>query len=917
MKFKIGSLATVALGALAAATPALAQETDEIVVTGSHIRGTPEDAALPVDVFRREELAAVGNPTMLELTRNMGASAGINSESNQYGSNYSEGLGNVNLRGLGPGRTLVLINGQRQAMAGFALVEFGSQQFVDTNAIPVAAIGRVEVLKDGAAATYGSDAVAGVVNFITRSDFEGFEIGGSAKLMDSDAFRDATMDTDAYITYGFQGDRASWVTTFSFVNREQMQFTNVDWALRNFADSANGNAGLWSGITNPGTWTAVTSPYTPGGQLGYPNLSDYPTDRPVTTGAGAFAIMDPGCGSYNGGPGGEYGPLPVGTVCRFNSVAFANMVEDEQRSSLFSEFNLDMGGGVDLHLEALWAATDTGYNTTPSYPPPIQPFQFVPYDSPAVQDLIDLLTTNGTTLPAGAASWDEVYQNGAVFNGRMFGPGTGQPGLNCCNDGGRDHETLRLAGGLTGSWDNLFGGTDWSLNLSWSRSESSGYTEDILTDRARLALLGLGGPDCDPETGTPGVGNCYWLNTFSSGHLQHVLDPNGTNPNYVAHPNTNTEVLSRWMMGQSGLTAANELAVAEAVFSGDTGINLAGGTIAWAAGAQVRHETYSLDPFPLNNLQLNPCNDLGSDACGTAAGAFQFTVGYNPIEDSRTVYAVFGELSVPITDTLDMQLAARFEQYPGDTGSTFDPKVQLRWQAADFLALRASAQTTFRAPTINQLSDVSAAQQPFVGTTFIPFDTFGNPDLQPESAFNYNIGAILDFDGIGGSNVSFNAMIDYWNFELTDPIVREGASLITGPALAAGCAPATAFYDRLTFAPGETTGCTNVVRIRTNLINGPAVTTDGIDVATELSFDEVFGGEFSVALDGSYINSYDVEAFTGPGYTTAATSPLGFLNKNTSYRPLPQWKANATFRYVNGPHSLALAGHYTTDYEDA
>ena len=132
----------------------------DIVVTGSLIRGTPEDAALPVDVISGEELARQGSPSALDLLKNLPTSNGVIGDANQFDARAqgSEGVASVNLRGLGPQRTLVLLNGKRIVPAGTGV------PVVDINLIPSAAIGRVEILKDGAAATYGSDAVAGVVN---------------------------------------------------------------------------------------------------------------------------------------------------------------------------------------------------------------------------------------------------------------------------------------------------------------------------------------------------------------------------------------------------------------------------------------------------------------------------------------------------------------------------------------------------------------------------------------------------------------------------------------------------------------------------------------------------------------------------------------------------------------------------------
>ncbi len=155
---------------------------DEVTVTGSYIPHTPEDAPVPVEVVDSEELFNLGNPSVVELVKTLGISSGVDGETNQFQSNGLEGTANINLRGLGAGRNLVLLNGRRNVWSPYPIAE-QQQLFVDINMIPAVAIDRVEMLKDGAAAT-GSDAISGVVNFITRSDFEGMEFALSHKEID-------------------------------------------------------------------------------------------------------------------------------------------------------------------------------------------------------------------------------------------------------------------------------------------------------------------------------------------------------------------------------------------------------------------------------------------------------------------------------------------------------------------------------------------------------------------------------------------------------------------------------------------------------------------------------------------------------------------------------------------------------------
>ncbi|MCB1645496.1 MAG: TonB-dependent receptor plug domain-containing protein [Pseudomonadales bacterium] len=214
-----------------------AEEMEEVVVTGSYIKGTPQDAELPVDVMRRQDLEDNGNPSIIEMVRNLSISSGNLGETNQFqtnGGQGNEGVATVNLRGLGGARTLVLLNGRRQV----ATETVG----VDINAMPQFAIGRIEVLKDGAAALYGSDAIGGVVNFITREDLMGFEIGG-----DFQHIADGS-DFNVNAAWGGEGDGWNAMVAVEYGEREEIPFNTRDWAVRPYSENSQGG---WSSIANP------------------------------------------------------------------------------------------------------------------------------------------------------------------------------------------------------------------------------------------------------------------------------------------------------------------------------------------------------------------------------------------------------------------------------------------------------------------------------------------------------------------------------------------------------------------------------------------------------------------------------------------------------------------------------------------
>ena len=236
------SIIAVAMTGLSASVIAADDEAiEEMVVTGSYISGTPEDAALPVEVLTRADMQAVGDPSINEMIRNLNVSSGALAETNQFdtrGGQGNEGVSTVNLRGLGAARTLVLLNSKRHV----ATENLG----VDISAIPSIAIRRLEVLKDGAAATYGSDAIGGVVNFITRSDFEGFEIGGSFQDIDG-----SDGDTEISAIWGGSAGDLSWALSAEYGERSELRIRDRDWALRTYAE--NPAPGGWSSIGNPGT----------------------------------------------------------------------------------------------------------------------------------------------------------------------------------------------------------------------------------------------------------------------------------------------------------------------------------------------------------------------------------------------------------------------------------------------------------------------------------------------------------------------------------------------------------------------------------------------------------------------------------------------------------------------------------------
>lgn len=221
--FAVMSTSAWAQQAPPAADQAEPGATEEIVVTGSFIRRKAQiDQPSPIAVIGGEDLAKIGANQIADLTFTLPINQGAQNNPDAFTQNLTTGTENINLRGLGVESTLVLLNGRRQVFSG-AQTDAGLS-FVDTaSLVPSIAIERLEVLKDGAASLYGSDAVAGVANFITRKNFKGFEAEGEFRTANFDA-----SDTQVSAIFGSQGDRTKIVTSFNYLDRTALTSAERD-----------------------------------------------------------------------------------------------------------------------------------------------------------------------------------------------------------------------------------------------------------------------------------------------------------------------------------------------------------------------------------------------------------------------------------------------------------------------------------------------------------------------------------------------------------------------------------------------------------------------------------------------------------------------------------------------------------------
>jgi len=345
----------------AVVSPAFAQDQatnlDRITVTGSNIPRTNTETPSPVQVVTRQEIDRTGKTTVAEYLQTL-TSDGAGSIPKTFGNGFAGGGAGISLRGLGAGSTLVLLNGRR--MATYGLADDGQKVFTDLSTIPLDAVERVEVLKDGASAIYGSDAIAGVVNIILRSDFQGAILRGSYGVS-GDGDGDAKKAT---LTAG-TGDLSSdgWNAFFS------LDVGKTD-AIK-ISDRKNRK---WIGTGDIRRWgydaadaQFLGGAYLSGGTAGGvgPNGSVF-DDRNVDDENPAFLVALPGCADLTTIPG-QSDATAQAQGCLWNPAQlYRDLSPEEKYVNVFGRASFAFGEGGEVYTEIGYSKKETIFSNTPS-----------------------------------------------------------------------------------------------------------------------------------------------------------------------------------------------------------------------------------------------------------------------------------------------------------------------------------------------------------------------------------------------------------------------------------------------------------------------------------------------------------------------------------------------------------------------
>ena len=869
---------------------------DEVVVTGTAFKEAPISMTYAVAVVGREKMAEQGSPQAVDFFKNLGASHGVIGERSSWynagqAATLTESIANVNLRGLGASRTLVLINSRRQTYVPARLI---GGRFVDVNVIPSIALDRIEVLKEGASAIYGSDAVAGVANFLTRSDFEGFEVSGAHEYFEGAG------DTNIGAIWGKKlADGTHAVISAEWMGRQALPVSNRDYLLQPW--HGGGQRLGWSSLGNPGTF-AIGAP------------------APWTA-----AIHAPRCE--------EFGGFRESWTCRFRYQQYENLVEKMSHIRVFSELNGTLDNGTDYHVEYLWAEAEIpNWYTTPSYPPfPLTDTSImeVAPDHPGRQAFCEDYGTNPGDLYYDACHGGENW----YFNGRPFG--NSGPGRILS----RQSNTLRMAASANGDF-KAFGGRDahFDLGLTYSRTSGNYNLPGVYIERLFLGFRGFGGPNCgvgveaDPTSlagmrlgriydQVAGQGNCEYYNPF--GNAIEFTDQHGSNfensPNPGYRPDlANSPELREWLANQEvNLQSTSDMLVADATLTGTWTENV-WLNASYAAGYQFRKLSATGDPNDPGDVTINPCPVPGDKGCSEEDkfGPYAFTNVNRPYSEDQTVHRFFGEIPLSLGERVDVQLAANYEFH--DVASSFDPKVGWRVGLSESpthsLFLRGSVQTTFRTPSLDDVNESPLSTLEWINQTgaYQTVDRIGSKDLRPEQAFTYNAGLALV------TEAGFEATFDYWSYDFSDVIGAMPHGRITD--LYAEEANKNALKQFIVCPDGVGTGtcaASELERVRVDIVNWPGVKTSGIDVHLGTRM-PAGTGQFAASLDGTYTLSYETKALMhGNLILQDAADAAGYLNfGNPIATSLPKLKGRVSAGYHWKTYSLVSYLNYISSYED-
>ena len=722
---------------------AIAQEeeeevVDEITVTGTQIKGANISDALAVSVFSAEDIEIMGIESGDELI-DMIPELGQNffSETDTAGGvNAARGdVGAINMRNLGTGNTLVLLNGRRMVnMPTYQTEEVGGSfvpvNSVNSNNIPVYGVKRLEVLRDGASAIYGADAVAGVLNTVLKDDFEGFTIHG--RFTDYDNL--PRNDNALAVEWGksFNGG-ATHVGVFArYYERDRVNSQDDPrWADSDFRsrfdpsspyatstvfrnDSSNSLWGQFDVVSSVGSSHSLRVNEVVDGSG---EFEVYPAGDPRCTNTDPDATQP----TYDMASGTCLHEDGQGTV-RYNLNDNRDLLSELERTTIYGYVNHDFDSGLEFFSDFYFYDSTTNRFSTPSIDLSSVPLRvgaenyynpFGPVGSP--NRLPDAII--GTDVPAGGYELRmDFYRFGELP--RVID---------------NDQDAYRVLTGIRGS------AGDWDMETAILFSKST--YEDITHNRLSNTLITEALFDPTPAA----------YNPFSGG----------------VNSNIERALIDVYRLGESTLASW------DAKMSNAELFDMPAGPAGFVAGFEYRKETYTDNRDPRLDGTIT-FTDFEGDT-------YPFTsdvVNSSPTPDgagSRRTHSLFAEFQLPLHETLDVQLAGRFEDFD-DIGNTAVGKIAFGWRPIEMLLFRGSWSEAFRAPNLITINEAFVARSNTLndwvcfygadqGTVTedcdygIQRNATGSTALVPEESTNTSVGLV--FEPLQNLTIT----VDYWTIE--------------------------------------------------------------------------------------------------------------------------------------------------------
>ncbi len=799
------------------AAAAAEEKTEEIVVTGSRIRRKDLTTPAPVTVISRDQIVQSGKVSIGDFLQSLPEQGNaINTSVNNGG----DGATRVSLRSLGATRTLVLINGRRVVAGGT-----GADATVDLNSIPSAAIENIEILKDGASAVYGSDAVAGVVNLITKKRFDGSDVSA---FYGTSSRSDAQI-TDLSWTSGTASEKGSLLFTVGYYDQKESWAGDRDFSkqdkLYNFTDAPV--FGFAPGVNPLGSSANPNSIFTPSAAWFNATCPTAPATGPIAQACAAWTASGSRSLTYDQATGTYI--TYSGVIHAYNYQPENYLVTPSKRVSVFATGDTNLANLGRGYFEASYVNRRSEQRIAPV---PLSVANFGRISASSIYNPlgVDLVSVRRRLLEAGNRFEDQ------------------------------DLDTFRVVTGVDGSlgdWAGPLQGWTWDLSYNFGRTQGVDTKNGAL--RTNLVSQAMG-PSMDPD-------NSLALTGTVSGDEICVTTPGnaatripGCVPLNILWayglPADGDAIRSLTFRGPN--RGYNQMKSVNANVTGELVPLMAEEPVSLAIGAEYREEA--------GGDIVNPINEagLGSD--------------YNKQSTEGRFFAkeAYAELLVPVVANMpgaakvELNAAARYTSY-----NTFGDKTSFKvggtWAPVNDVTIRGTYSTAFRSPTIGNLfggtiesfpsvtDPCAAPTDPVIiaqcgaaannGDSNVQLRTNigGNVNLQPETAKIFTIGAVVQPRMLP----NFSATLDYYNVEVEDAISSIGASVILSSCYS-GVAGQQSYCNKITREQTTQT----VSFIDDTLTNVGSTTVSGIDLALRYQLPTNFG-RFGFVFDGTYLLKYD------------------------------------------------------------